>query len=247
MVKAVAAASGDDLRAKIAKSATTLCNLAVEQVEEAVGPLEGNQSLIFQDDDGGFVCGSTGKPPIPIPWPPRTIPSVQDYLSAGVVERDLVTFVRTARAKKTSLTRLFEQPEKVAKELGLTLSEKSVKDLQSLAPKNRADIKDPVEREIVGFFQKVVADGRYLDVWFTRPYEVSKDLKYKLSDLAKERLIAGFTFNPGGPVESGAEYAIAAGIWVGVCIAVGTATHQYGDFTRPIESFVVDRSNIAKY
>ena len=247
MVKAIAAARGDDVRTKISKSATGLCNLAVEQIEEAVGSLDGEHSLIFQDDDGGFYCGSTGKPPIPIPWPPQNLPSVHAYVSAGVVEADLVALVRTARAKNVPLTKVFEAPEAVAKEFGLTLSTKSANDLRGLSHGKLAAIKNPVEKEVVGFFQKVVEDGRYLDVWFTRPYEVSKDLKYKLSEAAAELILTGAFVNVGGPISDDAgSYAIAAGIWVGVCIAVGTATHQYGDFARPIETFVMDRSGIAK-
>ncbi len=250
MVKAASAAHGDDVRSKISKAATGLCNLALEQVEEVVGPLEGNNSLIFQDDDGGFYCGSTGRPPVPLPWPPPTIPSVQDYLSAGVVEPDLVTLFRTARAKEIPLAGVFEKPAQVAKELGLTLSDKSVKDLQGLAPSKLTAIKDPVEREIVGFFQKVAEDGRYLESWFSRPYEVSKELKVKLSEAAAERLLTGGA--SGGPASDdagGAQLAIAAIGWAGVCIAVGTVTaaaYQYGEIARPIETFVVDRSRATK-
>ena len=247
MLKSSLAVHQDKMRTKLLKSASSLCNLAIEQIEEAVGPLEGNSALIYQDDDGGFSCGSTGKPPIPFPWPVQSIPSAQMYVSAGIVGADLVALVRSAHAKKMSLTRVFESPEEAAKELGLTLSAKSAADLRGLAPDRLEAIKNPVEKEVVGFFQKVVKDGRFVEDWFSRPYEVSKSVEYNLSEAALELILTGYAGNIGGPVSDDAgSYAIAAGIWVGVCIAVGTATHQYGDFARPIETFVIDRSGKAK-
>lgn len=247
MVQAIAATREAGLRTKVSKAAGSLCNLAIEQIEEAVGPLEGENALVFQDDDGGFSCGSTGKPPIGFPWPPRSLPDAHGYVAAGVVEADLVALVRAARAKKIALTKVFDQPESVAKELGVTLSAKSANDLRGLSPSRLNAIQNPVEKEVVGFFQKVAEDGRYLDTWFSRPYEVAKDLRYKLSDAAAELILTGAIGGAAGPISDDAgSYAIAAGIWVGVCIAVGTATHQYGDFARPIETFVVDRSELVK-
>ena len=48
-----------------------LAQQAVGRVEAVVGSLDAHVSLVFQDADGGFVCGSTGKPPIPFPKGPR--------------------------------------------------------------------------------------------------------------------------------------------------------------------------------
>lgn len=248
MVRAITAARADDVRARISKSATSLCMLAVEQVEEAIGPLQGETSLLYQDEDGAFTCGSTGKPPIPIPWPPQSRPSVQDYLSAGVVERDLVTLVRAARAKNIPLTKVFEVPQDVAEELGLPLSQKSAGDLRALAPDHQVAIKDPVDREVVAFFYKVAEDGRHLDNWFARPYEVAKDLNFKLSEAAAELILTGSRITAGGGlVELSDAAVIAAGVvWAGVCIVVGTATHQYGDYAQPIGTFITDRSQAVK-
>jgi hypothetical protein len=46
-----------------------LAHHAVARVGAVVGVLDAENSLIFQDDAGGFSCGSTGKPPIPLPHP----------------------------------------------------------------------------------------------------------------------------------------------------------------------------------
>ncbi len=189
MVNAVKEAPHEGTRQKMAKMATSLCNLAVEQIEEVVGPLDAERSLVFQDDDGGFTCGANGKPPIPLPWPPGSMPSLPDLIAAGVIEADLLELVKRAHDGKVPLKSLFENPAEVAKELGVTVSEKTLKDLHILAPSRLADIKDETDREIFEFFHKVVEDGRYLETFFIRPYEVSRTLKVKLSETALERLI----------------------------------------------------------
>src|SRR5262249_50490889 len=146
-----------------------------------VGPLDGEHALIYQDEDGGFACGSTGKPPLPIPWPPPSIPPVRDLIAHGVVNADLVEFLREAHARGTSLIDAFENPPEVAKGIGLPLSGRAEHDLRLLAPSRLNEIKDPTDREIVHFFHKVVEDGRFLRTWATRPFEVARDLGVQLS------------------------------------------------------------------
>jgi hypothetical protein len=201
MVQALTEARTDGIRGKLAKQATTLCNLAVEQIEQVLGPLNADRSVIFQDDSGGFTCGSTGKPPIALPWPPKEMPSVQDLITAGTIQADLVELVQKAQASKVAITDVFEKPMDVAKKLGVSLSEKSAKDLNVLAPSKLADIKDETDKEIVRFLHAAIKDGRYLQTWFGRPYEVSQSLKFGLSDNALERLVTRGAAGPygGGP------------------------------------------------
>jgi hypothetical protein len=139
-----------------------------------VGPLSGESALVFQDDHGGFTCGSTGKPPRPLPWPPNKLPTVADMVSQGVVEAELVSFLRAVRDSKIKLNNALENPVAAAKELAMPLSDRSARDLRLIAPSRTAAIKDSTEREIIVFFYKVAADGRYLESWFSRPYEVAR-------------------------------------------------------------------------
>ena len=44
-----------------------ISNLIFAEVEGVVGPLEGEHSLIYQSEQGGFYCGSTGKAPVAFP------------------------------------------------------------------------------------------------------------------------------------------------------------------------------------
>jgi hypothetical protein len=232
-------------RRKLSKLAGNLAMAAIEQVEDVVGPLSGENALIFQDDDGGFTCGSTGKPPIPLPWPPAQMPSIGDMVSQGVVEADLVGFVRAVRDSKIKLPEALENPAAAAKQLGVTLSDKSAKDLRLIAPSRMAAIKDPTEREIIGFFNKVAADGRFLENWFRRPYEVSQELKVELSDAALDRLVTNAAASAFGRyAEDDGGTAIAVGIgWAVVCIVVGIIL---GEQERPIDVIIQDMSGLAK-
>src|SRR5205807_851061 len=130
-----------------------LCNLAVEQVEDVVGPIDDDQSLIFQDEQGGFTCGSAGKPPVPLTWPPRALPSVPELLSAGVVDKDIVEFLTEVRARKMPLLDVLEDPAAAAQTVGFPLSEQSITGLNALAPSSvsRMTGVDDTDREIFGF------------------------------------------------------------------------------------------------
>ena len=91
----------------------------------------------------------------------------------------------------------------------------------------------------------MVRDGTHLDNWFTRPYEVSSDLKVSLSESALSRIIAngGLVFKGKNGLDDG-DIAIAAGIaWGIVCIAIGTAFSTKG---HRIDDIVTDRSGIDK-
>jgi hypothetical protein len=250
MVNAVGEAAQEATRQKMAKMATSLCNLAVEQVEEVVGPLDAERSLVFQDDDGGFTCGSNGKPPIPLPWPPGAMPSLPDLIAAGVIETDLLQLVKSAHEGKVPLKNVFENPAQVAKDLGVTVSEKTLKDLQVLAPSRLADLTDESDREIFQFFHKVVEDGRYLQTFFLRPYEVARTLKVKLSETALERLIMRgapsslinqLRPNMGNFIDSFIVCIVAAESIVGVAIAIAAASP-----TATIDDYIKDRSGKLK-
>lgn len=242
MVKAVAVARDQSEAKKLTKVATSLCNLAVEQLEEVVGPLDPNQALIFQDQDGGFTCGSTGKPPIPLDWPPRSFPSKSDLISSGLVDPDLLDIIQRARNENVVLLDLFEKPREIAKRLGIKLSQKSAKDLMVLAPSKLDQIQDKTDREVVGFFHKVVNDGRYLHVWHERPYEVSQVLKSSLSEESLARILSGgaataLLSRRGEPTPQ-VIAIVAVGIFV-VIVAVIVSQNR-------IEDVVVDRSGIEK-
>jgi hypothetical protein len=99
--------------------------------------------------------------------------------------------------------------------LGIRLSEKSIADLQLLAPSHVEKIYDPVDREIVQFFHSVAKDGNYLETWAKRPFEVSQNLNIKLSDLAHERIVAGgagISLGPGSVMNPAVVVAVVVGV-----------------------------------
>jgi hypothetical protein len=58
------------LRRESAAFRTRLGSFVFEGIDKAVGGgLDAGSGVVFQDDGDGFICGSTGKPPIPLPGP----------------------------------------------------------------------------------------------------------------------------------------------------------------------------------
>lgn len=189
-------------------------NIFIEQVEAVVGPLEGDNSLVYQDEDGGFTCGSTGRPPIPFPWSLESLPSFSDLIASGVLNRDLVDFFSTASEQQMKIIDVLENPAAAATEMDIQLSERTAQDLQRLAPSQLNSISDPVDREVVEFFQKVAEDGRFLSTWATRPYETATRLGANLSDDALDRILISrsSTIIDSGAVMNPVAVAVAVGI-----------------------------------
>ena len=68
----VATANDAGLTKEAGALAERLSTKVIPQLAKTTGATQlGENSIAFVDDDGGFVCGSTGKRPIPIP--PRAI------------------------------------------------------------------------------------------------------------------------------------------------------------------------------
>lgn len=58
------------LRREAAPFAARLGSFVFAGIEKAVGGgLDATSGVVFEEDGGGFFCGSTGKPPVPLPQP----------------------------------------------------------------------------------------------------------------------------------------------------------------------------------
>jgi hypothetical protein len=247
LVLAMNAARDQNTQSKLSKMAIGAANLSVEMIENLLGPLDPERAIVFQDPDGGFTCGSTGKPPLPVPWPPRPFKDANDLIKAGVIEADVLELLRESKAKGKDFTKVFEEPAAAAKELGLSLSAKSAEDLSQLAPSKVSKVQNPVDREMLNLFHAVLKDGRFTETWFDRPHEVARLLKVEISDTAVERIVnvGGLTSMVSGLPSLRSDSAICAGIiWAGVCIAVGTL---FVGQMNPIDTFVRDHSGRVKF
>jgi hypothetical protein len=214
LVSATAQPGGDAER-ELAQLVNKLSNVAIGQIEAAVGPLDGDVGLVYMDEDGGFRCGSTGKPPVPIPWPPRQMPSFHDLVETGALDQQVVSLVDAATRKGTDVISLLEEPEKTAAELGLSLSERAAGDLRAIAPSRLTEFRDPVDREVVEYFHSVLRDGTRLADWTTRPTEVAKAVGVELSAAAVDRVLAvagsGSRLDP-GTVQNPVAIAVVVGV-----------------------------------
>ncbi len=196
--------------AELASLTNRIANVAIGEVEAVVGPLDARTGLTYQDDDGGFSCGSTGRPPIPLPWPVLQGPAFDDLVSTGLLERELV---EALRGGKLDVKSLLADPRAATSTAGVTLSAHALDQLEVLAKVDK--LTDPVAREVATFFHTVASDGRFLETWSVRPHEVASTLGVTLSDHALDRIIAGGStvFSPHG---GGGETAN-----IGVAVAVG--------------------------
>jgi hypothetical protein len=241
LVRAASTATNAKESRSLARHSTTIANLAIQQIEKALGPLDDEACVLYYDEDGGFTCGSTGKVPIPFPWPPQPIPSIKDFLAAGVVEKDLLDYIEKGRASGLTLRRLFEAPEAVAQELKIDVSDKTIADLKQLDPASPITLKDPVDREVLEFFHRVVEDGRYVLNWFGRPYETAHSLGIELSDEAMERLLARGSMAWHGPSGGGPQADFGVSV-ITVSVADAVIVYIVATKSRPIEEVVVNRS-----
>lgn len=215
-----------------------LSALVVGQVEGAVGEIDAEFGLVYQDDDGGFTCGSTGKPPIPFPWPPAPLPGIDDLVRRGVLAEETLEFVRVAASAGADLVNLFGHPAEEASRLRLEISEATERELKQLAIAEPEKLDDPVDREVVEFFHKTVTDGRFLDAWATRPYEVARALDVELSSAAAERIVGASGIRFGGRDPSVVMSPAAVAIVVVIVIVV---------WDRERRVPVVDTSGLEKF
>lgn len=201
---------------ELGQLANKLANIAVGHIERIVGELDADNGLVYLDDDGGFTCGSTGRPPVPIPWPPRHVPSLDELIGGGLVDPAMLRFVEAASSRGVDVTAMLEDPSRVAREVGVELPERAAGDLRHLAPSRAADFTDPVDSELINFFHRVLEQPERLPTWATKPREVSRAVGVELSNAALDRLAA---VNDNARIGPGAvENPIAVAVAVGIVI-----------------------------
>lgn len=81
---------------------------------------------------------------------------------------------------------VMRHPSRVAKDLGVKLTDRVASDLRRLSPAARK--LGAADLEALRFFNRVVVDGRYIHEFTTSPAEVARKLGVKLSRAAQRRL-----------------------------------------------------------
>lgn len=205
---------------ELATLITKISNLAIERIEAAIGPLDAADSLVYLTDEDGFVCGSTGGPPRPIGWPPLGGGGggVAELVDGGLLAPDLMELLRRVPAKGAKIVDILEDPAAAAKAMKLNLSEASAATLKQLAPSKVATLPDPVDRDLVGFFHRVIKDGRFIDTWTTEPVGAAKALGVKLSDEVVDKILGSSAIV--GQQGKVANLSIEQGIVVGIVAIV---------------------------
>lgn len=238
LLRAAEGSASDDAGRDLDSLVTKAANIAVERIEAVIGSLDPDDSLVYLDDDG-FVCGSTGKPPRPIKWPPQGRPDAREILATGILPPDLIAFLGRTSAQGLKLTETLEDPMGTARKVNFNLSALAAQTLQGLAPSQLASIGDPVEREVVSFFHAVIQDGRYLETWNIQPVDVANALQVKLSDAAVDKILGGSALvgRPGNIANLSIEQGIVVGV---VAVVLVVAKPKLGDY-------VIDQSGKQKF
>lgn len=230
------------------KSTADLAGQLTERIEDAVGSLDPDGGIVYTDPEGGFTCGSEGKPPIPLPPEPDVLPTPEELKGSGVLDSTSVRLLSSAIEKEVNVLELFEDPREIAEKLDVELDEEGINTLRSLAPSRIDRITDPVQREVVQYLHRVLEDGRFTDSFLAKPASVSASLDIKLSDAAFDRILKGASTGLGGG-QFAEPVSIAVGITVIVVvdsIVVGlvvTATKASFEGLRT----VTDRSGLEKF
>lgn len=228
----------DAVGGELAPLITRLANLAIERVEGVVGALSGDDSLVYLTDDDGFVCGSTGAPPRPIHWPPVGGGGPYDLVDTGVLAPDLVQFLTRSTQAGMKVTDILEDPVAAAERIDMKLSTLAAESLKPFAPSRTDSIADPVDREVVGLFHKVVEDGRFVDTWTSQPLTVAKALEFELSNSAVDKILGSRAII--GRAPEVANLSIEQGIVIGI-IAIIILDQN------PELQTVIDRSAVEKF
>jgi len=213
-----------------------LTGSVLTQVEQIAGEIDADAGFVYQSDDGGFTCGSTGKP-IPFPWPVDPRRTVERLLDAGVIEQDTIHFLETAARSKLDVFTVARDPEAAAKKLGIELRPEVARNLAKLDLSNDK-VEDEVDRAVVEFYRKVVTDGRHVADWATNPAQVAERLKLKVSPEVIDRIIAVRDAGVSGRLGPGSVMCPAA---VAVAVAIVVVL-----WTREFELPVRDRSGLRK-
>jgi len=153
-------------------------------------------------------------PPRPVTWPPTGNSSIEDLVAGSTLPGDLIAFLRRSTQTDLQVTDILEDPVAAARSIDFPLSQAAAASLRKLAPSQLAAVTDPVDRELVGFFHKVVADGRYIDTWASQPAAVASSIGVTLSDAVVDKLLGSNAVV--GEVPDLANLSIQQGIVVGI-------------------------------
>lgn len=235
----------------IQQQVNRLSNQVVGALEDIVGPLDPEAGVVYDDVDGGFTCGSTGKPPIPIPPEPQPYAGVGELLERGVVDSDMLEFLTKVNAKSVNQLEAFENPSKVAEDLGIKISLRTEHDLNALASSKLNDIDHEEIKELIEFLHSVIKDGRYVDEWMARPAHVADELGLELGPKTLEEIMQMGSIKDQSHAAAPAlavlvtPVPISAGVVATVAVVAVVATVVSSSAGR-LQTLVIDRSNIKK-
>lgn len=212
-----------------------LTSAILAQLEAVVGEIDADTGLVFQDADGGFTCGSTGKPPVPFPWPVDPRLTVERLVAQNVLSVPALTFLEQAARQKLDVFTVARDPKAAAEKIGVSLSAEVEQSIRALGI-DKDKLSGAADQEAIDFYKKVVADGRFIADWAVSPASVAERLKVQVSQEAIDRIVASRDI---GQTQPGGELMSPAAVAVAVAIVIVL-------WDREAELPVLDRSGLRK-
>lgn len=108
--------------------------------------------------------------------------------SLSGVDQETATFLDRAVHKRADLMKLIKNPRKAAQQMNLPISDNVVRRLKALGAAGERMKMDAVDRQLLGFFNKVIVDGRFINEFGVAPAAVARKLDVTLSKAALQRL-----------------------------------------------------------
>ena len=111
-----------------------------------------------------------------------------------LIDKKTINFLEDARNQTGELKQLGEllsSPKDFAKKYSIALPKPVEKNLLELGKINESKgykPDDPINKEIMSFFNKVLIDGRFIEEWTVKPENVAKQLGITVSKEAIERI-----------------------------------------------------------
>jgi hypothetical protein len=166
----------------------------------------------------------------------------------GILNGEALEYMALAAQKTNtveSLDKMFSSPQEFASEYELPLPseiESQFNEVQAIRDTFTFSPEDPVNKEVLSFFNKVVIDGRYLHQWVENPQEVANDLNLSVSDSAISRI---GEIQVSNLVDMDAVVSGAKVVQVGIVLVIVIAVFFYpGDLHVVERPLIADRATL---
>lgn len=160
-----------------------------------------------------------------------------------MLDGECIKFFIKARQKTDAIGQLQEvltAPRDFAKRYSLKITPNVEDRLTKLGKFNQSfnfSQDDPINKDVIHFYNQVVIDGRYIQKWTTKPAEVANLLKLKVSDKVTNRILemrfsemidTSYITNP-GPIKQNMFWIVVVIIVIVLVFVPSCSAYKFSD------------------